>query len=80
MPEAILAPSVYVSCRVPFWAPDFERLPVVNKAGDILDRPATTAGFSILLALVSVALVPAIGRARPGITAAVRVLRSIFLY
>jgi len=56
------------------------RLPVVNKAGDILDRHATTAGFSILLALVSVALVPAIGRAKPGITAAVRVLRSIFLY
>ena len=80
MPEAILAPSVYVSCRVPFWAPDFERLPVVNKAGDILDRPATTAGFSILLALVSVAPVPAIGRASPGITAAVGVLRSIFLY
>ena len=59
MPEAILAPSVYVSCRVPFWAPGFERLPVVNKAGDkFLDRPTTTAGFSILLALVSVALVP----------------------
>jgi len=35
---------------------------------------------AILLALVSVALVPPVGRARPGIAAAVLVLRSIFLY
>jgi hypothetical protein len=62
-------------------AQDFEGLPVVNKAkGKFPDRPTTAAGFSILLALVSVALVPPIGRARPGIAAAALVLGSIVHY
>jgi hypothetical protein len=53
----------------------------LTKAGDkFLDRPTTAAGFSIPLALVSVGLVPPIGRARPDIAAAVLVLRLVFLY
>jgi hypothetical protein len=51
----------------------------LTKPEKFLDRSTTTAGFSILLALISVALVPPIGRARPGIAATVLVLRSISL-